>query len=88
GDTVGQNAQWLLDHHGFYPGDHLEALTTQGISSPYGQFHVNRILDTHHSVTDRLYWMTDEDEDLIIPTLWLEREGFNMVLWYAIIRGE
>ncbi len=39
-------------------------------------------------MTDCLYWMTDDDKDLVIPTLWLEKEGFNVALWYAIIQGK
>ncbi len=37
GDTMAQNAQWVLDYHGPYPGDHGSVLDNKcDIISPWG----------------------------------------------------
>ncbi len=72
GDTVAQNAQWVLDYHGPYPGDHWSVLNNKcDIISPWGRFYVEKYLDTHHVITDRHYLGTHLlYETLIWTTGW------------------
>ncbi|KAK0477257.1 hypothetical protein IW261DRAFT_1420981 [Armillaria novae-zelandiae] len=84
GNTVAQNAMWLLDTHGPYPGDHHVVLKNGcELLSPMGRFKVYQVSETHHAVTDTRYYNTYQQEALTIPTAWLEIEDFSVVLWYA-----
>ncbi|SJL14216.1 uncharacterized protein ARMOST_17672 [Armillaria ostoyae] len=84
GDTVAQNAQWVLDYHGPYPGDHPNILNNKcDIISPWRRFQVERYSDTHHLITDKHYLGTHLLYETLIWTDWLETENFPLAMWYA-----
>ncbi|SJL12635.1 uncharacterized protein ARMOST_16064 [Armillaria ostoyae] len=84
GDSVAQNAQWVLDYHGPYPGDHPSVLNDRcDILSPWGRFHVERYSDTHHLIMDKRYQGTHLPCETLIWTDWLEKENFPLAMWYA-----
>ncbi len=59
----------------------------RSIGSPLGRFIVRRKSDTHHVVWDQMYLGKKGKDEFLLPTSWLETEGFNIVLWYALERN-
>lgn len=81
---MAQNAQWVLDYHGPYPGDHASVLDNKcDIISLWGRFQVERYLNMHHVIMDRQYLGMHLPCETLIWTDWLETENFPLAMWYA-----
>ncbi|KAJ3741569.1 hypothetical protein DFH05DRAFT_1559358 [Lentinula detonsa] len=81
GDVLAQTAQYYLDRSAPYPGESME----QSDEHEYvGRFCVYRTSDTHHVISDSHYYGSFEEDEFVVPSLWLECADFCVVEWYAV----